>query len=243
MSFRLIGEYLRGVGKDKPQGASAPRIFADDALQALKPGATVDFSQALAGFVLATAAGALFEPPNGTVRVVAYSSLEEAGNLRVHRLYLAAAGSDPEHLLEVVTDRDNKPLPGEMKLFQQVADFSPETPEEWDMWYQEHGGDPPMLGAIKLDWQEKTFGRVWGTDESGNGALSIPPREYREHYHHSSGDQFTDMEAMLYGRQVSDTSEWLFVSILSREGSDGNDEKWIEAYIGVAITPEQVSIY
>jgi hypothetical protein len=250
MSFRLLREYFsERWGTSQTVPLNYPRVFTDGVLRGLGIGATVDVSPAIANFVLMGAAGAFIKQPAAQLRVCMYGVAQEDGDMKVHRFYLSANGAQPDYLLEVVTQYGNV-LEGEIKFYQKLDEVNPMSSSEWDMWLEGADGNPPLLGGIYLNWSDDVkdaqFTRAWGVDSDGNGADAIDPRELEEHIVDSSNHrEEVTQYAMLYGRMIGDPAmpEWIMLSRMCLNEGEDDQSVWIEAYIGITLTPGEFTIY
>ncbi len=252
MSFRLIGAMIAarlGSSGQKPEELAGP--FKEGDLRRLRIGAGVDFSRALGSFVLAEDGGTIFKKPEGTLSVIAHGTIIDA-NFTTHRFYLGKSSEESEHVLQISVGRDGKPVEGETKIFSKLTEVNPASSEEWDLWFKgmkarkaskgkkAQKAQPPLLGGIKLDWEGNVlYHRIWGSTSDGKGPSAVPPRELRESITAIDGKSvvFANSSSMLYGRVIGEKiSEWMHVAALRASGG----ERWIEAHVGLAISPLEI---
>lgn len=234
MSFALVAQMLANrVGAEPRHLVDGPLARIAGSLQKARLGGVLDLSGAEASFLTAEAAGALIQRPGSlSTTVIAEGGIAD-GDFTIHRFYLGSQSEDaPPNFLQVVAQSDHI-VPGEIKLFQKLAEVTPSTAEEWDLWLAGSDEQPPLLTGPTLRWQDAyDFNRFWLP-----GPQKVEPRQFLETIRSTEGERQVSASAMLFARSLNPNfPEWLQVAVC-RSGS----ERWIEAYVGISIEAGEVS--
>lgn len=234
MSFALVGQMLANrIGAQPKPVVHGPLAAIAGPLQKARLGGVLDLSAAEATFVTAEAASALIERPGSLNATVVAEGRIEDGDFAVHRFYLGSQSEEaPPNFLQVVAQPDHI-VPGEIKLFQKLAEVTPGTAEEWDLWLVGSDEQPPLLTGPTIRWQDGyDFNRFWLP-----GPQRVEPRQFVETIRSAEGERQVSSSAMLFARSLNPNfPEWLQVAVC-QSGS----ERWIEAYVGISIDAGEVS--
>jgi Protein of unknown function (DUF2491) len=234
MSFALVGQMLATrVGIAPKHVIEGPLSTIPGSLQKARAGGVIDLSGAEASFITAETSGALIKRPATLRATVVAQGTALDGDFAVHRFYLGSQSEDaPPNFLQVIVQRENL-APGEIKLFQKLAEITPGSEDEWDLWLVGSDDQPPLLTGPSVRWQDTfEFNRVWSP-----GPQRVEPKQYIETIHSGEGDHTVSSSAMLFGRTLQPNSpEWLQLA-MCQAGS----ERWIEAYVGISIDAGEVT--
>ncbi|MGY3582437.1 hypothetical protein ACVIGB_000639 [Bradyrhizobium sp. USDA 4341] len=234
MSFALVGQMLANrVGIAPKHVIDGPLSAIPGSLQKARAGGVIDLSSAEASFITAEAADALIgRPPVLRATVIAQGRILD-GEFAIHRFYLGSqTGEAPTSFLQVITQRDQI-VAGEIKLFRKLAEITPSSPEEWDLWLVGSDDQPPLLTGPSIRWQGTfEFNRAWSP-----GPQPVDAKQYVETIHSGEGDHQVAESAMLFSRALTPNfPEWLQLA-LCQSGA----ERWIEAYVGISLDAGEVT--
>jgi hypothetical protein len=234
MSIALIGRMLADkAGFERRPAFEGPLARVAGPLQKARAGGVIDLSAAEASFVVADASGALIRRPNSLNATVAAEGRIEDGGFAIHRFYLGSQGEDaPQNFLQVIA-QDGHVVPGEIKLLQKLAEVTPASQEEWDLWLVGDDETPPFLTGPSIKWEGTyEFSRFWSP-----GPRTVPARTYFETIRApGEGERTVSSSAMLFSRPLSpDLAEWLQLAVCQT-----GTERWVEAYVGIKIDAGEV---
>ncbi|BBK36530.1 hypothetical protein STAQ_16080 [Allostella sp. ATCC 35155] len=165
---------------------------------------------------------------NNLVSVAAVGRIE-AGDVEMHRLYLA--GSDGWFQLWLGADG----RPEECRWFQPIDEVHPADREEWAFWMDEREG---MVGWPEFQTKDGTiYGRHWLP-----GDRRVAPREWTETIQDARGTTSRQVHAMLYSRATgaptpAPDAEYILVSVI-----EGDGEAYVEIAAGIDVNPASLTI-
>jgi Protein of unknown function (DUF2491) len=234
MSFSLVGRMLANrVGVAPKPVLNGPLSSIPGPLQKARAGGVIDLSAAEASFITAEASNVLIgRPPSLRATVVAQGRILD-GEFTIHRFYLGSQSEDgPTRFLQVITQHDQI-IDGEIKLFSKLAEITPGSADEWDLWLTGSEEQPPLLTGPSIRWQGTfEFNRVWSP-----GPQRVDAKEYEETIHSGADDHQVTCWTMLFSRALTPSfPEWLQLATCQ-----AGSERWIEAYVGISIEAGEVS--
>lgn len=231
MSITLIGRILKNRLDIKPQRfVDAPLRGKGTKLDKLRVGGIIDASKADGSFITAVAAGTLLKPPCDQSIILAYGRIQD-GDFTIHRFYFdGPADGKTDTFLQVIADVGGV-LDDEVKLMQRIAEITPSSSDEWDLWLGNAAGDPGFLHLPKIEFNGIEYQRFWSP-----GAERGLPRHNCENVESSGNSAAVDLTSMLFYRDLSGITEWLQLAVC-KSGS----ENWVEAYVGLTVNHLELS--